>query len=119
VNGKILTIADFNGGGISDVLAHRYSDGDLFVIDGKDSKIYKIANNLLEKVWSIQKVADYNGDGAKDILIYKKLDGDLFILNSNKTKTLRALEKIANNLNIYEWVIDRVIPDIYFRRYFF
>ena len=115
---KILTIADFNGDGISDILAHRYSNGDLFIIDGKDSKIYKIANNLLEKAWSIQKVADYNGDGAKDILIYRKLDGDLFILNSNKTKTLRALEKIANNLNIYEWVIERIIPDIYFRRYF-
>jgi len=108
---KILTIADFNGDGISDVLAHKYKDGDLFVIDGKNSTIHKIANNISENNWTIQNVADYNGDGIKDILLYRKLDGDVFILYLNNNKKVGSLNKIANNLSSNEWIIDRKTED--------
>jgi hypothetical protein len=78
---EIRGVADFNGDGQPDLLAHDQAVGELHVVQLSGTTLLSSSplgsTALLDPQWQVRSVADFNRDGHADLLWWHSVSGEL------------------------------------------
>ena len=103
----ILQTGDFNGDDVTDILAQRKSDGNLYTIlvgsDGTTATLNKIVSGMPSSEWDILDTNKFNSDASTDILAQRKSDGNIYTILLNASGTSATLNKIVSGMPSSEW----------------
>ena len=77
---KVAGVGDFDGNGLSDVLLHNQSSGEVgawLLQSGGAANGWKTMGGAPATMWKVVGVGDYDGNGLSDVLLHNQTSGDV------------------------------------------